>query len=41
MFIFAPNVKEQLNWTDIKDIGITTLEVVIEEVKPSSKADKQ
>lgn len=30
MFIFAPNIEEEMNWTDIKDIGITTLDVVLE-----------
>ena len=50
MIIFTPNLKEKMNWTGIKDYkeafamiinrtGITNLELVIEEVKSSSKAE--
>ncbi len=39
MIIFAPNIEEEMNWTDIKDIGITTLDVVLEEGLTSSKAE--
>lgn len=37
MIIFAPNIEEEMNWTDIKDIGITTLDVVLEGVYPPLK----
>lgn len=39
MIIFAPNLKEKMNWTDIKDYKEANLELVLEEVKPSSKAE--